>query len=195
MGSNRKNSIISEAIAATSVLGFKRTNARSIAERLSIQPSNVFYYFKTEQELTKAMLEQIVLTNNDMVEKFSEKRNPTTYRQKLASYILGNLEWAARHPESVNVLLFGICEGQSDSNLLQLISKALSQGEEKVYNMIVAGLAEGEFTINVDLKPREVAKALHQSIIGQTVRSVTEQSSVKLYHKRMTATLDCFISE
>jgi len=194
MGSERKKSIILEAVRATSELGFKKTNARSIAERLGIQPSNVFYYFKTEPDLTKAMLAQIVLTNEDVVEKFTDKKQPTSCRQKLKCYILGNLEWAINHRESVNVLLYGICEGQSDPELLQLISKALLLGEDKVYNLIVAGIAEDEFRLTIDLKPREVAKALHQSIIGHIVRSSTETPSMQIYLKRMNAVLDSFIS-
>jgi len=194
MGSDRKQIILKEAIATTAELGFKRTNARSIAERLEIQPSNIFYYFKTEPELIKAMLQQIVLTNSVVVSEVLAKQKPSSSREKLVCYIAGNLEWSLRNPDHVSVLLFGICEGQSDPSLLSLITNALSAGEEKVYHMITAGIAEGEFHLKGKLKPREVAKAIHQTIIGHTVRSITEKPSKSLYLKRIEAVLEQFIS-
>lgn len=191
---SRKEQIIEEAIAAVADLGFKRTNARSVAARLGIRPSNVFYYFKTEQDLVMAMLGKIVSTNQLIVESYSASRPGNNVLQKLSGYLIGNLNWAFTYRSQVTVLLYGISEGQSDRRLLELVSKALDTGEQKIYNLLAVGIAEQEFSLIEGFNLHQAAASLHQILIGLIVRSISESgANLQEYMTRMLAMVQVLI--
>ena len=58
LGTDKRQRLVAAAIERFHESGFVRTSLAQVAERAGIAPGNVFYYFKTKDDLARAVVEE-----------------------------------------------------------------------------------------------------------------------------------------
>lgn len=187
---NRKLLIIESAIQCMKERGSGGTNSNVVAKIMGIRPSNVFYYFPKQSDLFEAMVDYIILSNIEVVGRFS--RPQTSFRAQLEDYIVGNLKWGEENPAHVAVLYYGISEVLSNREIGTVVAESLQNGEERVYTLLAKGVVEREFVVVGEI--RDASKVIHQAVIGaitQQLLSLTGQVDRSIRY--LTTILDQYL--
>ncbi len=164
---DKKTIIIEATISAIAKYGLNKTNAQVIAKELKMAQSSIFYHFPQQQQLFDSLIEHIAKVNGTVVKDLLAKVNARNNFEKICQYIKGNLQWAISHRDHVTVLLYSLADGSYNEKFSKDITKILKTAEDKFYFYLVSGIAEGEFSVNGNL--RSLAKLINQSVNGSVV--------------------------
>lgn len=164
---DKKTIIIEATISAIAKYGLNKTNAQVVAKELNMAQSSIFYHFPQQQQLFDSLIEHIAKVNNQVVKSLLKKVNASNNFDRICHYIKGNLQWAIAHRDHVTVLLYSLADGSFNEKVSKDITKILKTAEDKFYFYLVSGIAEGEFTVNGNL--RSLAKLINQSVNGSVV--------------------------
>lgn len=164
---SKKTAIIEATIRCIANHGLNKTNAQLVAKELGIAQSSVFYHFPQQQQLFDSLLHHVAKVNADEVKSLLTKAQATNHFERLCHYIRGNLQWAVNHQDQVMVLIYSLSEGKHSPQVNTEIIKILKKAEDRLYFYLVAGIAEGEFSVEGDL--RALAKFINQSVSGTVV--------------------------
>lgn len=164
----REKQIIEAAIECIFRSGVQKTNANLIAKRLGIPSSLVFYYFPNQKKLFDTLIGYIVSVNRSVVFSHIEKKTVKGTFERIQAYIEGNLEWGKKNPAHVAVMMYGLVESSHNPEMREAVVTALQGGEDRVYSLLAVGVAEKEFSLGLGI--REMARTIHQSLIGAIIR-------------------------
>lgn len=181
---DKKTLIIEATISAIAKYGLNKTNAQVVAKELNMSQSSIFYHFPQQQQLFDSLLNHIVEMNGKVVKNLLKKVNANNNFERICQYIKGNLQWAITHRDHVTVLLYSLADGSYNEKLSQDITKILKTTEDKFYFYLVSGIAEGEFSVNGNL--RSLAKLINHSVNG---------SIVNYFHLQNDLDLDTYMHE
>lgn len=165
--SDKKTLIIEATIASIAKYGLNKTNAQLVAKELNIAQSSIFYHFPQQQQLFDSLIEHIAKVSARQVKNLMQDFKAANNFERLCQYIKGNLLWAVNNREHVTVLLYSLAEGKYSPKISSGITNIIKKAEDQLYFYLVAGIAEGEFTINSDL--RSLAKFINSSVNGTVV--------------------------
>ncbi|MDA9951422.1 TetR/AcrR family transcriptional regulator [Oligoflexaceae bacterium] len=166
----KKQLILETAISSIEKYGVIATNAQLIAKELGIAQSTVFYHFPKQKQLFEELFSFIVRYNQSEVQKRLDKNRSSKNLIKLTSYLEGNLDWAFAHRDHVVVLLNSVVESTHNEVLKGQLDYIFNNGEEKIYNILTAGIIENEFTLSQKAKP--LARSIHKFLIGTIISTV-----------------------
>jgi len=172
--SDKKTLIIEATIAAIAKYGLNKTNAQLVAKELNIAQSSIFYHFPQQQKLFDSLIEHIAKVSAAQVKDLMQDFKAANNFDRLCQYIKGNLLWAVNNREHVTVLLYSLAEGKYSPKISNGITNIIKKAEDQLYFYLVAGIAEGEFTINSDL--RSLAKFISSSVNGTVVTEFNLQN-------------------
>lgn len=164
---DKKTIIIEATISAIAQHGLNKTNAQLIAKKLNIAQSSIFYHFPQQQQLFDSLIEHIETVNNNEVKALLKNMEANNNFDKICQYIKGNLLWAVNHRDHVTVLLYSLAEGKYSKKIGDGITSILKTAEDNFYLYLVSGIAEGEFTVNGNL--RSLARLINQSVNGSVI--------------------------
>ena len=164
---DKKTIIIEATISTIAKYGLNKTNAQLIAKKLNIAQSSIFFHFPQQQQLFDSLIEHIAIVNNNEVKALLKTMKAVNNFDKICQYIRGNLQWALNHRDHVTVLLYSLAEGKYSKKIGDGITGILKTAEDAFYLYLVSGIAEGEFTVNGNL--RSLAKLINQSVNGSVV--------------------------
>jgi AcrR family transcriptional regulator len=171
---DRRTKILRCAVDIIDQEGLVSLTARTVAKKLKIPSSAVFYYFPTHIELfagtqafTMAEAEQVVL------QTLAKSKRDKTGLAFLQSYIAGTLLWAYRHPSHVKVLTAGFIHSTGPTELDEQYRTTTAQGVEKIYHWLVMAVAEKELKELSQI--RQVAEVIHSLLTGLCIKLVVQR--------------------
>src|SRR5258708_14717769 len=94
--SEKRARLIRTAVKLAYRHGFGETSIADIAEAAKIPVGNVYYYFKTKQEIGEAIVEQRLLEFQALREQWDRAGSPKERRQACGKNTLGNRDMLAR---------------------------------------------------------------------------------------------------
>ena len=83
-GSDKRDRLIASAKELVYRDGVERPTLAEIAEAADVPPGNVYYYFKTKDELIEAVVESRATQVHDLLEELRRRRTPTARLKALA---------------------------------------------------------------------------------------------------------------
>jgi AcrR family transcriptional regulator len=93
---DKRTRLIQTAVKLTYRHGFRETSLADIAEAAKIPVGNVYYYFKTKDEIGEAIVEQRLLELRTLQEQWNQKGSPKERLQACVENTLGNRDTLAR---------------------------------------------------------------------------------------------------
>ncbi len=90
--------------------GFKGTSVAMIAARAGLPKANLHYYFGSKQALYKAVLQRILQSWQESLDRLGAEDDPA---QSLPRYIRERLEFSWRHPDAARVFAMEMISGGS----------------------------------------------------------------------------------
>lgn len=185
-GRKRKLEIIQAAIKCMAKDGIEKTTFESIAKTLSIQHSNVTYYFPDKADLIKASMKHISFFSRALIEKaLQEVSNP---EEKLFTYIESFFNLTKKYPQNCAVsILFlyysslnkeyqGFYHTMSEYQYLHLMTclqelKSLKNASiEEIKNMAI-NIRDLLYGANIDLLIRKKS-ITHEEKFRSTVKAI-----------------------
>jgi AcrR family transcriptional regulator len=190
---DKKTAILQAAMTCISKYGIENTKTQVIAKELGVAQSGLFYHFRNNDELFDSLIPQIVTVNHGIVEKLRQTKKPKDNLSALRLYAMGNLYWAHKHPEQVAVLLYSVMRTSYSTFMRKTMTQVQNTGENTIYGILTAGVAEKEFSVDGDL--REMAKFIHNTLIGATIAFHTSRhcEGYKKVYDRFAEKLDLLI--
>lgn len=168
MQRNKKEvAILNTAIRCIGKHGIEKTNAQLIAKGLGVAPSGIFYYFETQELLFDSLVSYIAGLNHDLVSKIQAKSPRASHRERLFLHLEGNLLWGEKYPEQVAVLLVSMAKTGYSAKMRDLVNRLFQVGEDRIYSLLTAGIAEKEIYIATDI--RDTAAYIHKALTGHII--------------------------
>lgn len=98
----RREQLVTQAIATISEVGYAKASLAKIAERSHVSKGVILYHFGSKDELIAAVCDHIY-------DQLSQEMGPVFdrvegYRDTVADYIRGLLQYYLRHPEQIRVV-------------------------------------------------------------------------------------------
>ena len=75
-GGGKRERLVESARALLHEQGAQRTTIAEVAERANVPPGNVYYYFKTKDELVGTVLDSYAVEADRLIETFERKQTP-----------------------------------------------------------------------------------------------------------------------
>src|SRR5260370_13906991 len=94
--SEKRARLIRTAVKLAYRHGFRETSIADIAEAAKVPVGNVYYYFKTKDEIGEAVVEQHLLEFRALREQWDRKGSPKERLRACVEYTLGNRDMLAR---------------------------------------------------------------------------------------------------
>ena len=94
---DKREQLVDGAKALFYEQGVNRTTLAEVAERADVPLGNVYYYFKTKDELIRAVLENRTSEVRQALESFGQKRSPQARLKALAHSWVAIAELTARY--------------------------------------------------------------------------------------------------
>lgn len=156
--SPKKIAIIKVAIRCIAQHGIEGSSADVIARKMGIAQSGIFYYFPQQENIFDSLVEFIAGVNHSFVQKYLENSAPRTPKDALMGHLLGNLNWAAKYPDHVSVLLVSIAKTSRSRMMRERVNRIFQVGEQRIISVV------GE--LNDRGSARELGAFIHQALTG-----------------------------
>lgn len=162
--SQKKELFLTGALRSIERVGIHQMNSYTVAKEIGVSQPSFFYYFESQQEFYRELVQYITRINEEVVRKLTENMARVTAWERLETYIAGNLLWTEKFPAQFDVLAFGMQECAQDKEIIKLINAAFAGGQEKMYNIIAGGYAEGQFSLKLPIQT--AVFTLHKCVVG-----------------------------
>lgn len=160
----KKIQIIRTAIKCVAQYGIESTSAETIAKKMGIAQSGIFYYFPTQEDLFNSLDGFIAQTNHAVVTKYHSSTGAASTWEKLTGHLNGNLEWAKKYPDQVCALLIAMAKTSRSRSVRQRVNKLFQVGEDRIAALLAEGIRNREFIYRGDIT--ELACFVHKSLTG-----------------------------
>ena len=158
----KRERLVESARALLHEQGAQRTTIAEVAERADVPPGNVYYYFKTKDELVGAVLDAYAARAALLIETLERKQTPQARLKALVRNWDDMRDVVARHG----------CPMGSLCSELDKDEKGLDRKGAGVLNLIV-DWAEGQFRQLGRRDARDLAVALFSGIQGAALLANT----------------------
>ena len=158
----KRERLIASARALLHEQGAQKTTIAEVAERADIPAGNVYYYFKTKDELVRAVLDSYASEAGQLIKTFERHKTPQARLKALVRNWNEMRDTVARHG----------CPMGSLCSELDKSESGLDRKGAEVLSLIV-DRAEGQFRQLGRSEPRDLALALFSGIQGAALLANT----------------------
>ena len=154
----KRERLVAAARSALYEHGVERTTIADIAQSADVPVGNVYYYFKTKNELIAAALDRYQATFRDMISNLDRRRTPRARLHGFVQRWVGNSESLTAHGCPVGTLTTELHKGANEL-----------AGESAGLLTMILDWAEAQFREMGRRDARELAVALVSAYEGVTV--------------------------
>jgi AcrR family transcriptional regulator len=168
---DRPQEITEAAFVAFAENGYSATRVEDVAKRAGVSKGLLYLYFRTKEELFKAVVRRVVVPRIDAVIAQADRPGQTA-EEFLRGPILGLMKSIPRSPVSIVIRLM-IAEGRNHPDLVDWYwEHVASRGIGMIRGLLDRGVAEGEFrrTAVNDLPQLVVAPVMMAVVWGLVFR-------------------------
>ncbi len=180
---SRRVEILEAALVLAETQGMAGLSANRVAKRLGWNPSLVFYYFKTQDDLFAECLALVVERNRMAV--LSLCKPEASAREMMEAYLRGNLHWALAYPAQVELLLGALAQRRSFINLGDRVSQALQTGKSRIRDLLTRLVSEEPGQPGQGLELERSVEIIHNQLTGQIISSIHSHESSNTKRKKL----------
>jgi TetR/AcrR family transcriptional repressor of nem operon len=158
--SDKRDRLIASATELVYRDGVERPTLAEIAQAADVPPGNVYYYFKTKDELIEAVIESRARQVSDLLEELNQRRTPTARLKGLAH------NWV----DSRDMVQINGCPLGTLSVELSDHGEGLERQAAKLFHELI-GWSEKQFREIGVRNPREHALNLISTVQGAALLS------------------------
>ena len=108
---DKRTRLVETAMKLAYERGFRETSLADIAEAAHVPVGNVYYYFKTKEELGQAVVERRLAQFRELRQEIDQLSSPKKRLFAFVESIHGNREQLARGGMSARQLVFRVAQG------------------------------------------------------------------------------------
>jgi TetR/AcrR family transcriptional regulator, transcriptional repressor for nem operon len=131
--SGKRERLVESATALFHEQGVHRTTLAEVAERAEVPPGNVYYYFKTKDELVGAVLDSYLEQAETLIDTFERGRTPQARLKALVRNWVDMREAVVRHGCPMGTLCAELDKNDSglDREAVKVMARIIDWAEEQ----------------------------------------------------------------
>lgn len=189
-GQRTQEKILEQALKLFGKNGFANTSMQMIAKACDLSQGAVMQHFSSKDRLLEAVRRRVTASNHDFVDGKIEITDDSY--TSLRKHLIGNLDWAIRHPAEADVIVLTYETAFHDADYREIANGAVRLGTERIYRYILGAQRERQVSAKIDAE--ESAAIIHTFLVGIVVRTIATSRPARL-SKPMEAQIDLFLEK